>query len=277
MGSAVARVLIEHNLNVITCLQGRSQQTAERSREVGIRAVPELSSLIQESDLLLSILVPSEALSVAEDVSKIAASMGQMVTYVDCNAIAPATAEAIGAKITGVGGHFIDAGIIGPPPSSSGRTRFYTSGQNTGAFEALGQFGLDIRIAGEKIGQAAGFKMTYAALTKGTAALSLQLLVAAKKMGLYEALLDEFEISQEARLKGMISGLPGVPSKAGRWIGEMEEIAKTFEDLALTPRIYQGAADMYRLVDDSGSEGRTQRSEDGAMDLRRLVNLLAEQ
>ena len=96
-------------------------------------------------------------------------------------------------------------------------------------------------------------------------------------MGLYEALLNEFEISQEARLKGMISGLPGVPSKAGRWIGEMEEIAKTFEDLALTPRIYQGASDMYRLVDDSGAEGRTQRSEDAAMDLQRLVNLLAEQ
>ena len=102
MGSAVARVLIEHNLNVITCLAGRSPQTAERSGEVGIRAVPELSSLIRESDLLLSILVPSEALSIAEDVARFAADMDRRVTYVDCNAIAPATAEAIGSKITGV-------------------------------------------------------------------------------------------------------------------------------------------------------------------------------
>ncbi len=36
--------------------------------------------------------------------------------------------------------------------------------------------------------------------------------------------------------------------RARRWVGEMEEIARTFGELGLTPNIHQGAADIYRLV-----------------------------
>lgn len=39
-----------------------------------------------------------------------------------------------------------------------------------------------------------------------------------------------------------------MPPKAYRWVGEMEEIAATFADLGLTPRLLEGAADVYRLV-----------------------------
>jgi hypothetical protein len=39
-----------------------------------------------------------------------------------------------------------------------------------------------------------------------------------------------------------------MPGKAHRWIAEMEEIARTFEDVGLTPLIFQGAAEMYRLT-----------------------------
>jgi hypothetical protein len=43
-----------------------------------------------------------------------------------------------------------------------------------------------------------------------------------------------------------------MPSKAYRWIGEMEEIAATFEGVGLTPRMLLGAGDMYRLVEAAG-------------------------
>jgi hypothetical protein len=36
--------------------------------------------------------------------------------------------------------------------------------------------------------------------------------------------------------------------KAHRWVGEMAEIAKTFEACGLTPRTFQGAADLYAQV-----------------------------
>jgi hypothetical protein len=36
--------------------------------------------------------------------------------------------------------------------------------------------------------------------------------------------------------------------KAHRWVGEMEEIARTFEDCGLTPKTYLGAAEVYNFV-----------------------------
>lgn len=37
MGSVVARVLIEHGMPVVTCLDGRGERTWERARSAGIR------------------------------------------------------------------------------------------------------------------------------------------------------------------------------------------------------------------------------------------------
>ena len=39
--------------------------------------------------------------------------------------------------------------------------------------------------------------------------------------------------------------------KAYRWVGEMEEISKTHEELDLPENLFEGAADIYRLVETS--------------------------
>jgi len=39
-----------------------------------------------------------------------------------------------------------------------------------------------------------------------------------------------------------------MPPKAYRWVPETTEIAATFEEAGLTPRILQGAADMYEFI-----------------------------
>ena len=129
-------------------------------------------------------------------------------------------------------------------------------------------------VVGTKIGQASGLKMTYAALTKGTAALSVELLVAAWRMGLYEPLLKEFQLSQSDRYASMERALPKLPSKARRWVGEMEEIAKTFGDLGLTPKIYQGAADMYRFVGETQLADETEGL-DKSRTLDQMVEILS--
>ena len=54
----------------------------------------------------------------------------------------------------------------------------------------------------------------------------------------------------------MESGISRLPANAHRWIGEMEEISSTFEDLGVTPHFHKGAAEMYRLLNSTpfGSE-----------------------
>ncbi|HEX5077880.1 MAG TPA: DUF1932 domain-containing protein [Geminicoccaceae bacterium] len=217
MGHAVAARLREHGLRVITCLAGRSARTQALAEQAGIEAVPDDDALVRQADLLLSILVPAQA-------------------------------EHLARRIAAAGGRFVDAGIMGPPPGVDTRTPFYVSGPHAAAVAALRDFGLDVRPIGERPGDASAVKMCYAALTKGTTALMTELSVAAERLGVAGHLRRELRESQPAALERMAQGVPAMVPKAHRWVGEMEEIARTFEDCGLTPKTYLGAAEIFDSV-----------------------------
>jgi hypothetical protein len=117
--------------------------------------------------------------------------------------------------------------------------------------------------------------MVYAASTKGTTALWTELLVAARSLGLGEALLAELG-SNNPVARHQLTGIPGMPRRARRWVGEMEEIAATFASVGLTPRMLEGAADMYRLISATPLADQTSREPDPALDtiLETLANHL---
>jgi hypothetical protein len=45
--------------------------------------------------------------------------------------------------------------------------------------------------------------------------------------------------------------LPDMCPKAYRWVGEMEEIAKTFHDNDLSKKLFHGVAETYSIVEKS--------------------------
>jgi len=257
MGHVVGQVLCTHGLRVIAALQGRSLRTKTLAGQAGIEDVGTLEDLVQQADVLLSILVPAEAVSAAQTVAQALQATGATLLYADCNAIAPQTVRQIETIITAVGGQFVDASIIGPPPRKAGATRFYASGPGVATFEGLNAFGLAVVTLGEESGQASALKMCYAALTKGLTALATELLTAAQSLGVAAALDQEFQLSQAQLYEQLKRQLPSMPPKAHRWVGEMEEIAQTFAQVGLTPNILTGAADMYRLVSQTELAKRT--------------------
>jgi 3-hydroxyisobutyrate dehydrogenase-like beta-hydroxyacid dehydrogenase len=249
MGHAVAVTLRQGGLRVISQLDGRSQRTSALAERAGVEEVADDVALVRAAGIILSIVVPAQAIALAERIARAIAASGARPLYVDCNAIAPETTRRIALIIEGAGARCVDAAIIGPPPApGASMTRFYASGRDAGAFARLGDFGLDVRVVGEQPGQASALKMCYAALTKGTTALMTQLSVAAARLGISEALCAEFAQSQPALLERMERAVPGMVPKAHRWVGEMAEIAKTFEACGLTPRTFQGAAEIYAQV-----------------------------
>jgi 3-hydroxyisobutyrate dehydrogenase-like beta-hydroxyacid dehydrogenase len=275
MGSVVGKVLQSHGLRVLTCLKGRSERTRMLAREAQIEAVPTYEELVGGTEMILSIVVPEEALNTARLVAATLRAAGQTTTFVDCNAVSPGTAKAIAEAITAAGSRFIDAGIIGPPPRQPGVTRIYASGPEVELFAELSNHGLDIRPLGRDIGLASGIKMCYAALTKGMTAIAVESLVTAHIMGLYEPLVAEFQQSQGDRYRTMERQIPVMPTKAGRWIGEMEEIAKTFGDQGLTPKMHQGAADVYRFVGSTSLAEETPETHDRNRTLVQVIEGLA--
>jgi len=276
MGHSVGAVLTDHGLRVITCLGGRSDRTRALAAEAGIEDVASYAELVTQAQLLLSIVVPAQAVSLAERVAEAVRQAGAVsMTYADCNAIAPQTARQIEEIITGAGAQFVDAGIIGSPPGRGGRNRFYVSGEDTAAMLALNGFGLDVVDLHGPAGQASGLKMCYAALTKGLTALCTELLVAAEALGISEPLAAELRQSQGAMYTRMERGVPGMLPKAHRWVGEMEEIASTFGALGLTPDMLRGAAEMYRLVMRTELGTRTPEDPRPLPDLAEIASTLA--
>ena len=266
MGAAIGSVLRQSGLDVITCLKDRSQLTRLRAAEAGIQDVADVDELVRSADVVLSVLVPAEARSIADSVAASLQRTDARPAFVECNAIAPQTVRTIEAVITQAGAAFIDAGIIGNPPRHPGDgTRFFCSGPDTSAFEALGQHGLNVKVVGPEIGQASGLKMVYAASTKGTTALWTELLVAARALGLESALLEEFGPDHPIASRQM-AGIPGMPRRSRRWAGEMDEIAATFEAVGLTPRILQGAADLYRFIGETPLGDQTSREPDPSLE-----------
>jgi len=66
-----------------------------------------------------------------------------------------------------------------------------------------------------------------------------------------------------------------MPGKAHRWIAEMEEIARTFAEVGLTPRIFDGAADIYRLTAESEIGGERPETVDRSRGLAGTVDALS--
>ena len=275
MGSAIGQKLAQHGVRVVVALDARSERTKELAAAAGLEDVGSVERMVTEASHILSVMVPSEAVGAAERVARALQSTGASPIYADLNAISPGTTKRVGEIVEEAGARFVDGGIIGGPPRGSVNPRIYASGPNAPELAVLAEHGLIVPVIGDSIGQASGLKMCYAAMTKGFQALGTELMVTAQLLGLDEELRKEMTDSQPALRQWLSKSALGMPPKAHRWIGEMEEIAATFEQVGLTPRILLGAADMYRWIATTEPGHETPENRDKNRDLDGLMAALA--
>jgi 3-hydroxyisobutyrate dehydrogenase-like beta-hydroxyacid dehydrogenase len=276
MGQAVAGRLKEYGYAIYTALQGRSARTRGLAAKAGIDDCGSMNELVARCDMVWSILNPAAAVDKAREAAAAMQATGRPITYVDCNAIAPQTVGEIDRIVTAAGGTFIDAGIVGPPPRGAAKTRIYVSGREAAKLTAITNDHLLIRVVSERVGDASALKMCYAAVTKGSVALGVELLVAARKLGVAEPLEREFGESLGDIYEWLLARMVSMPPKAYRWVPEMNEISKTFEGVGMTPRLMAGAADMFEAIaaTELGRESPEQARERGR-DGRTVVRDLA--
>ena len=276
MGHAIGQLLKENELRVLTCLTGRSKRTRELSDQAGITDVPNLNELVEQSDVLMSVTVSEAVPGLCREIADAVKVTGTELLFAECNAVAPELSKAMGGVLQGAGARYVDASIIGGPPRNGSSPRIYVSGDNATEFEQLRDFGLDVRNLGPQLGRASGIKMCYAAMTKGTTALRAELLIAAEKLGLTKELMAEFNGSQPAVVSRMEGWMPTMPAKSRRWVSEMEEIEKTFSDLGMTPNIFKGVADIYRMIGATALGDEKPESRDKDRDLAETIRIIAE-
>ena len=242
MGSSIASALLDGDHEVFWVSEGRGNETRERSEKLGLLDMTDLVEAVEKSEFVISICPPEYAGTVAEEVIE----TGYEGTYVDANAVSPATSLAIGDL---VGENYVDGGIIGPPAWDIGRTRMYLSGPQ--AAETAQLFDgtlLDTLVIEGGIGAALALKMCYAAYTKGSSALLLGVRALANKMGVTDSLLSEWAISQQGLDQRSRSVAASTSQKAWRFSGEMQEIAATYSAAGLPSGFHEAAAELFERM-----------------------------
>jgi 3-hydroxyisobutyrate dehydrogenase-like beta-hydroxyacid dehydrogenase len=241
MGAALGQTLRERGHEVLWASSGRSAATWERANAAGLSDVLSVEEMAERSNVIVSVCPPHAAVEVART------TLGARSLFVDANAIAPATARAIATERGS--SDFVDGGIVGPPPRRSGTTRLYLSGRRAANVAELFERTLvDPRVVSGSVGDASAVKMTYAAWTKGTAALLLAIRSVAEAEGVEEPLLEEWRLSLPELPEALARARRSAAAKGWRWVGEMEEIAATFAAAGLPDGFHRAAAEMFGRV-----------------------------
>jgi 3-hydroxyisobutyrate dehydrogenase-like beta-hydroxyacid dehydrogenase len=240
MGAAIGAALVGGGHRVLWASAGRSAQSAARAEAAELVDAGTVSALADGSDVILSVIPPAEATTVAAQVA------GFSGLYVDANAISPETARSVAGIIVAGGAGFVDGGIVGAPPAPGRPGRVYLSGAEAGRIAELFAGTLvDAVVAGAEIGDASAVKLAYAGWTKGSAALLLTMREYARRAGVEQVLLAEWERSQP-QLPEMWEGASrSATNKGWRWVGEMQEIAAGLEAVELPGGFHEAAAEVF--------------------------------
>jgi 3-hydroxyisobutyrate dehydrogenase-like beta-hydroxyacid dehydrogenase len=245
MGSAVGAAYRAGGHRVVTTVAGRSERTVDLAGAAGLELLPDLGRVVAEADLVLSIAPPDQARTIAEDVVAAAERTGARPLVSDWNAISPATAQEVAGILLAAGLELVDGSISGGPPRAEYRTRVYVSGARATELADSGPAWLDVRVVGAEVGLASAVKMCTASVYKGHSALLAHALVTAHANGVLAEVLDDLRDSYPRQIDRAARLLAVSTTKAGRYVGEMREIAATQASAGLTPALFEAMAEVY--------------------------------
>jgi 3-hydroxyisobutyrate dehydrogenase-like beta-hydroxyacid dehydrogenase len=244
MGASVGAAARSNQHTVLWASAGRSASTRARAGRAGLEDAGTVADVIKASDIVLSVCPPHAA----EDVAREVAELGFTGVYVECNAISPDRTRAIQSIVEKTGAHYVDGGIIGGPAwTREAKTRLYLSGPRAEEVSAcFAGSPLQAPVIGERIGAASALKMGYAAYTKGTTALLTAILGMVEKEGVRAELAQQWgENFTEQTVRRVCANT----AKAWRFVGEMYEIAATFEGAGMPGGFHRAAAEVYERLE----------------------------
>lgn len=240
VASTLSKRLLNNGAEVYTCIEGRSSRTKQLVLDASVSTCT-MSELIQISDILISAVVPAQALLVAQNLGGSPSGV-----YVDINNISPVTKSKI-ASIIGEE-KVVDASIMGSIKRKDINVPIIASGLQAPLFAQLKDYGLNIEVIGKEVGQASALKMLRSSYTKGIVALLIETLSTAHHLKIKEDLIRYLELTEGSGFrKSAISRIISSSCHAERRYQEMGEVIG-FLSQYTDPQMAQATINVFRKL-----------------------------
>ena len=244
MGEQWARVLSSCGVRICTCSNGRSHRTVEAAQRCGASQMENVETLVEASDLIVSLVPAGAALDVACRVAHGMKTTGKSPLFLEANAISPSKVQEIAALVTEAGGECIDGGVIGAATRLTKGTFTVLSGPRAHELEVLGSLGLAIEVVGDKVGQASALKMFNAGFFHGVTTLMLDLLFGAARLGILPQVLWLYERRCPDMLRHVAPLIETTRRHGQRRSCEMAELLEALSTVDFDPRSISTSRDI---------------------------------
>jgi L-threonate 2-dehydrogenase len=265
LGTTVGKALAEQGHRICCAIADRSAATKARAAEAGFELHPSLESAVAESDFVLSLATPAEAVKVCAEVAASLqrlrqadpARSGKRIIFIDGNSISPLTSSLIQTAMEETGIACAKACFFGPSNRLTRSNVVVVSGAAGQAAAVLFRPCAEVKFIGEDFAAAAAVKMCMSILTKSLPALYLESMRAASASGQLDGVLW-----LSRRLYPQISDmverlLSTYPAHFERRIDEMGEIEEWLDQLSIkspVARAARGSIEMLALDRHGGIE-----------------------
>lgn len=208
-----------------------------------IRAAISAQEAVANADLVISAVTASQDVAAARSV---APDLKRGAYFLDVNSVSPAVKVETSQIVETAGGRYIEAAIMSPINPKRAASPMLFGGPHAAEFLPIGrQLGFSgASVFSDRIGSASAAKMCRSVIVKGMEALLGESLLAARRYGVEDAVLDSLgtllaKNDWHAQARYMISRSL---IHGRRRAEEMREVARTIVEAGFEPRMSSACA-----------------------------------
>lgn len=230
----------------------------------GITGAETVGEALAEKPLVFSLVTADQAHAAAANAAR---SGLDGALFFDCNSCAPGTKRRSAALIEAAGGRYVDVAVMAPVRPRLHRTPLLVSGPHAkAALEALAALDMTATLVEGELGVASAIKMTRSIMMKGLEALVAECILAGRKAGIEEAVLDSLDETYPGfdwRKRGGYM-LERAMTHGIRRAAEMREVVRTVEELGLGSEMSQATVAWQQRLGDLHLDAATIGEDYGA-------------
>ena len=210
-----------------------ASEIEHRAAQLGVSLAHTPADAVTEADLVFSTVTADQAMKAAESV---AGKVPQGAYFCDLNSCAPSSKRLSAARIEKGGARYVDVAVMAPVHPKRNMVPLLVSGPHAAAVAPLLEaLPMSPSVVAGDIGAASSIKMIRSVFVKGLEALTAEFILAAVAADVVDDVMPSISISHpgtdwDARTA---YNLERVMTHGKRRAAEMEEVAKTLQDLGL--------------------------------------------